>query len=245
MRTKYQLKYWLYEIKIALLRTISTTLSLILQHDIYLPAYEDHENIHLSLLQNFTDRIIEWSEKNVIHLSTIFKETVSIIRKKKDENSSSIFEKCTFEQHQVELQIFKNLLNLNHHLVYDKLHLLLGVAGYYLEEEHFVLDKGWLSKKKYSSEASKLFCAIVSTYGKLRQINHLFSSFLKSIHLKLCRDGFMKRIFHDTSTVKVLLDVIQNCPSGQIDSFPSWNNFYIFPVIEYSNFIPCFSYSNF
>jgi len=98
-----------------------------------------------------------------------------------------------------------SILSLDHRLLHDNLQDVLGIIQYHLASDSKI-------------ESENFFIAVISTYSKLRQLNHFFSSFITFIQKKPVNSF---SLLSSNRISDVLNAAIHGCPSAQIPEL--WN----------------------
>ena len=204
------------------LQALFNTLANVKRHSIYLPVYDEEEKHSLesrkatlrTLADNLLDRAIE--------------------RFAQDFKVDDIHRVAFCEYIAEQARVLSILVSLNHLLFHSRLRELIFVAS----TSYLVLQKGLTNEenRNFSNTlASELLVSIINIYGKLRQVDYIFSSMLDSQSsisdkqeensghhaMKICDSVFFSALTHilkDELVSCSLSKMIFECPQGQIQS---------------------------
>lgn len=191
---------------LSLLVSMAETLKQVLDHDAYLPSYNDPDEEHLSFLDCVT------------------KGLQLIIRKDKNV-STRINSNAKHQEANALISSFHYLILLNHRLVHER---LPDVISFSCAQLHPVTHFN-PSKKQPKCQANELLSSIIKIYRELRQMKHFLSSTRKSFLVsKVCHREAesLQRVLSCGNIVESLSTAYQICPSGQIheiwEFFDEW-----------------------
>ena len=185
---------------LAVVRTIHDSLVLLRKHDLYLPSYDDPGQAHFRCLNSISDILISRAEIIGSHSSTGFadKEGIGII------------------------QAFASLLDINHHLLHDKLPNVFICIGRCLTDKPAQYFSGEDNSCDLPQLSSNLVCSMVGIYGRLRQLQHFFSTLLSSVTISSDPNSheIIPRIMQNNSVCNAIVRAVKTCPQGQVK--PIW-----------------------
>ena len=175
---------------VVLLRSLRETLSLVLQHKLYLPSHKDELNLSFSFLKA---------------LATTFLDTLDTV---KHVGESDLATQVTSEC----LQGLETLFCLNHLVAHERLHLLIAACGIVSSSSH---RKEVARVKAHQRD---LFLAIMRTYHRLRQLDHLFQSLLKATETLRddCALFSLKELLKENRVNEEFASAVLKCPPSQI-----------------------------
>jgi len=201
-------------VELSLLRSIRQCLALLNKYDLYLPSYPDPGHLNFAYL-NALSSVLLTRAQNIYGSSSASCEVLLSLR---------------------------SLLETNHQLLHEKLHWLLCIAAGCLPQvsnnAHIGRSNGNLGAAVASVSphlfGRTLICAVVATYGKLRQLDYLFAALLPQAKRESKPSSsppsttidtvvVLERVIKDKRAADTIIHCVQSCPQGQIR--PIWLSF--------------------
>lgn len=185
-----------------LLRSLRESLSLVLKHNLYLQSHKDDNNVSFSFLESLA----------VLLLNIHFEMTNDL----ESQASLLVASEC--------LLGLETLLRLNHLVLHDRLPSLITACG---RDVSLILAETSGSLQEYPRN---LMLVIIQTYSRLRQLDHLFRSFLMATddlqeqdvgnamnehHLAGDTLVALKRMLLESEIRQEFAKTILNCPPSQ------------------------------
>lgn len=168
--TNVQFRFWVYTLHPVIskmsdntsskvsercLKTITGTLNQLHTHQIYMPAYPDPTQFHFRILYHFVNEILRFSSK-LQKMVSPHSSVPSLI---------------------LITQVLHEFLNLNHNLIHDDLSKVISIIANIQRLIETDVDDDFT---KDNDKISSFIQAIISTYGKLRQLIYFIQAVIQS-----------------------------------------------------------------
>jgi hypothetical protein len=193
-----------FDLTFFMMRSLCETLSLIQKHDIYLPSYQDKDNTYFSYMEIIT---------------ATFLDILGAVRNVGTLSGCAIENEC--------FRGLETLICLNHLFCHDRLAVIISACG--------LSNSGSESEEcaDVQTHRKTLVSSVVKTYQRLRQLDHLFRSFLEGADaLRKPTDGeggsqasakqrqqalsSLRSLILDNEVCAEFAVAVEKCPPGQI-----------------------------
>ena len=197
-------------VRLAVLRSIQVSLSVLLKYDLYLPSYPDPEQRNFTYLQTLSDTMFLCAE-------------LSLDSGDDDDGALEISSQQDLCEILLSLQ---SLLQTNHHVLHANLQRLLLIAASCLPKISGESGRSGTEIARQQQLGGDLICAAVVTYSRLRQLEHLFAALLmQGRGQSEPSEAFLifERIIQDIRNANEISRATLSCPQGQVR--PIWSLF--------------------